>query len=335
MLDSSPVRCSLGITRTSNETCSSPFLVGVGSKGIQMTLEQLLGLALRYGFEASIVGLVVFLLIKFFLPSYFSEKGKNLATKEDIEEITNNIESVKSSYAHVLEELKSDNQLKLAEIEREKDIKKEVYLQAVEALTRSQNVVASLSNLNINEQQITSSMTDDAGSIAKVQIVGSEKTVKAITTIMSSIGSAILELMLERSVLVNRKNTIELLGTYRLKAADEISRYISVMTNINIEGNHDQRLWEAINRNVEFQTQQRDKYTQEINDLWVTQNKAHIEFAQKCMDEYFEISSLLPAAVLSVREELNLHISNEAYLDIFNQNIESGRRVLSDFYKKV
>lgn len=37
-----------------------------------------------------------FFIMKFF-PSYFSEKGKNTATKEDIEEITKKIETVKSS----------------------------------------------------------------------------------------------------------------------------------------------------------------------------------------------------------------------------------------------
>ena len=43
-----------------------------------------------------IVGIGFF--IKNYFPSYFNEKGKNLATKEDIAEITNRIESVKSSY---------------------------------------------------------------------------------------------------------------------------------------------------------------------------------------------------------------------------------------------
>lgn len=35
-----------------------------------------------------------------FLSAYFSEKGKNLATKEDIELITSKIEGIKSQYAH-------------------------------------------------------------------------------------------------------------------------------------------------------------------------------------------------------------------------------------------
>ena len=37
---------------------------------------------------------------KFYMPSYFQEKGKNLATKEDVEEITKKVESVKAEVRH-------------------------------------------------------------------------------------------------------------------------------------------------------------------------------------------------------------------------------------------
>jgi len=43
------------------------------------------------------------LLLYRYLPAYTAEKGENLATKEDIAEITKQIEGVKSSYAHELE----------------------------------------------------------------------------------------------------------------------------------------------------------------------------------------------------------------------------------------
>ena len=298
-------------------------------------IEKLISLAGSLGIGVLLGGGIVYLLIKTFLPSYLSEKGKNLATKEDIASITDKVESIKTDYAKVIEELRINNQLKLSEIERVKSIKKEVYLQATEALTRTQNIVANLANLNIDEQKINAEMVKYSGLIAKVQIVGSEKTVKAVTTIMSSIGTAILELMLERSALVNRKNEIELLEKYRIKSADEIDRYISIMKNVNLEGSQDQRLWDTINQNIEFESTQRDKYAQEINDLWEIQNKEHLEFTKKCMDKFFEITSLLPDAVLSVREELDLDISNEAYLDIFNKNIEQGKQVFSKFYDKL
>jgi len=47
--------------------------------------------------ELSILAVVVLLYftIKNFIPSYFNEKGKNIATKEDIEEITRKVENIK------------------------------------------------------------------------------------------------------------------------------------------------------------------------------------------------------------------------------------------------
>jgi len=53
-------------------------------------------------------------LLRDFFPSYTKEKGKNLATKEDIHEITERIESVKTDYAKSLEAVKSKLQLESA-----------------------------------------------------------------------------------------------------------------------------------------------------------------------------------------------------------------------------
>lgn len=272
---------------------------------------------------------------KDYFPKYLQEKAKNLATKEDVEEITDKVESVKTDYAKVIEEIKSNNQLKLAEIEREKNIRKEVYLQAVESLTRYLNTIASLANININEQDITRQTTIDSGVIAKVQIVGSESTVKSVTEIMGSIGAAIVELMLERASLVQRKNHIDILDNLRSKSQSEIERYISIMKNMNLDGNRDSITWKVVNDNIEFETKQRDQFQKEIDDLLVTQNSKQLLFTKKCMDKYFEISLFIPNAVIAVRKDLGLPISNEAYLKIFNQNIEHGKDILEDFYEKV
>ena len=72
---------------------------------------------------------VALLLWRSFFPSYLSEKGKNLATKEDIAEITKQVEGAKEIYstrlkelehqnALVLEQLKAQQQLRLAAVER-------------------------------------------------------------------------------------------------------------------------------------------------------------------------------------------------------------------------
>ena len=55
-----------------------------------------------------LVSLMLGFAIKNFLPSYFNEKGKNLATKEDIEIITEKVEKIKSEFVKDLEFIKTD-----------------------------------------------------------------------------------------------------------------------------------------------------------------------------------------------------------------------------------
>jgi len=288
-----------------------------------------------FGLGAVVGGGIIYLFIKSFIPAYLSEKAKNLASKEDIAAITDKVESVKSDYAHLLEEVKSNNQIRIAAIEREKNTKKEVYMEAVEAITRSQNIVTRFCNLNLSEDEITASLGNDAGKIAKIQVVGSKETVKAVTEFMAKVGSASLDLMLKRSSLTQRLSTIRVYESYRDKKQQEIDNYIALMKSQNIQGNADQRLWDAINQHIQFEQDQLDKYQKELDDLWAIQSKDHLKYTRECMDRFFDISSVLPESVLAVRNELDLEISPEDYLNIFNENIEKGRIVFSDFLLRI
>ena len=298
-------------------------------------IDKLLSFLGNFSFGLIIGGAIIYLFIRFFLPSYFSEKAKNLATKEDIESITDKVESVRADYSHLLEEVRSNHQLKLAAIEREKNIKKEVYMAAVEAITRSQNMIMDFSNLDQDADKITSNMKLDAGKIAKIQVVGGKETVKSVTKYMTEIARAALDLMLRRSELIMRKNDINTNESMRDNAQKEIDRFVEMMKNMNLQGNTDKHLWDTVNKNVEFQQDQYDKYQAEIDALDKVQNKEHLEFTRECMDRYVEISKIIPPVVLAVREELDLEISSEDYLDIYNENIEESRNMLNKFLDRI
>lgn len=298
-------------------------------------IEKLISLLADFGFGVFVGGGIIFLFIKHLIPNYLSEKAKNLATKEDIADITDKVESVKTDYAKILEEVRNNYQLKFAAIEREKNTKKEVYLEAVESIVRSQNMITSFCNLNMLEQEITSCMSTDAGKIARVQIVGEPETVKAVTTFMAAVGTATLNLMLERSELMLRKNDIQIIENLRTRSQQEIDRYIALMKNLNLEGNSDPRLWETINNSVAFEQEQVTKYNSELDQLWLVQNAEHLQFTKHCMDTFFSVSRLLPSAVLAVRGELDLDIAPEDYISIFNENLDKGKVVFEAFMKKI
>lgn len=60
---------------------------------------------------ATLAALLVVILFRRYLFSYAGEKGKNLATKEDIGAITHQIEDAKSEYAQELERVKKELEL--------------------------------------------------------------------------------------------------------------------------------------------------------------------------------------------------------------------------------
>lgn len=100
-----------------------------------------------------LIGGVGALLWRSFLPSYFSEKAKNLATREDVAGITKQIEDVKALYsaqlkeiehqnALVLEQLRGQQQLRLAAVERRLHAHQEAFAlwRKLVANAHSQNV---------------------------------------------------------------------------------------------------------------------------------------------------------------------------------------------------
>ena len=71
-----------------------------------------------YGLGGVVGGAIAYILLRSYLSPYLGEKAKNLATKEDIAEITAEIEKVKLEFASALEERKATHQLRLAALDR-------------------------------------------------------------------------------------------------------------------------------------------------------------------------------------------------------------------------
>ncbi|MFA0630981.1 chromosome partitioning protein ParA [Vibrio sp. 10N.222.49.A3] len=260
-----------------------------------------------------------------------SSKATNLATKEDIGAITREVELVRSGYAGVLEELKNNHQLKLASIEREKLLKKEVYLESVEALSRCQNILASMSDLNVSDQTISSIFSSSSALISKINLVGSEATVKNLTNFMGEVAAAYMTLLTERAALSSRKAHIELLETFRQKHNNEIERCLTIMKNMNLEGISDQGAWDRLNRSFNNESVSRDKVSSEIDANWAVQNESHAVFSQLCMSEFFRVNDLTPHLLLSIRSELDLEFDESEYLTIHIESTKKAKLVFERF----
>lgn len=82
---------------------------------------------IRFGLGSVIAGLVIFVFLKFWLQGYMTEKGRNLALKEDLGRITQIVEDVKLQNAELLESVKTKNQLRLAALDQRLRAHQEAY----------------------------------------------------------------------------------------------------------------------------------------------------------------------------------------------------------------
>jgi hypothetical protein len=69
------------------------------------------------GAATLVVALISMRFLKRYLSAYVDEKGKNLATKEDIGAITREVEAVRHDYSALLEQMKARNQLRMAALD--------------------------------------------------------------------------------------------------------------------------------------------------------------------------------------------------------------------------
>jgi len=92
-------------------------------------MQALVNLVGSFGLGAVIAAFSVLLLVKHYLSAYLSEKGKNLATREDIAAITKEVERARHEYSALLEELKARHQLRTTSLERRLQAHQEAFTQ--------------------------------------------------------------------------------------------------------------------------------------------------------------------------------------------------------------
>src|SRR6266568_1984885 len=74
------------------------------------------------------------LFIRNYLPTYAAEKGRNLATKEDIAKITDEVERVKHGYTEIKSQIDRKHQLRMAALDKRLEVHQQAYWEWVKLL---------------------------------------------------------------------------------------------------------------------------------------------------------------------------------------------------------
>lgn len=211
--------------------------------------------------------------------------------------------------------------------ERELELRRETYLPAAEALAHAQEFIAKYPQLELDREASRVLVDHLAGALGRVQLVGSERVLKACSAASSEFTNAFLSLTAKRRPLAELSEEIEhldqrvaqlgyerdqLLGNLTRMAGDSVDDAGSMWTDANLR-------FDRLHREVSAALDQRRERQKERARLRRTLDKDAAQHALRLL-------KLAVPAYLAMRRELELPLDEEEYRAIAQQQIRNLER---------
>ena len=214
-------------------------------------------------------------------------------------------------------QLQNDRELKNRE--REMTFRKDTYAAAAEAIAVSMGALSKFSELSFSLKEVSETYLEQSPALAKVNLVAGEDTIRALANFGAGFAGAFSRLAQQRMVLSNLQEQIAV-RIALLKGFEKTrDAMIELMRHHNIEGFHDARRFEAIQKDYEFEAGRIETTNQELQQLNAELSAKFLVFVKQCFVENINVQQLLIPLLLAARKELELSISTEKYAEILHQ----------------
>jgi hypothetical protein len=219
--------------------------------------------------------------------------------------------------------------------DRELALRKDVYLDVAEAISIAISTITNFANFDIPNDDVMGKYREKVGTVAKVQVIGTEATLKSLSSFMGAVNSAIFQLTPIRVGLVRKKQEIATLDVQINKGLQEQGRWLEMLKQYNLEGKIDPPKWNAIESNYKFETGRLDELTKNRHESLKSLQVEQLAFLGQCVEESLKVIPFLPSLISAVRVELDIPISEPAIANIFGANAEQLRTLFEDLQEKI
>lgn len=217
-------------------------------------------------------------------------------------------------------------------LDREYIARKEIFLDAAEAISIAMRSLANFANVDLPQQELMKDFNSKASVLSKVFVIGSPKTMRALGAVNLSLSAAVVELTEKRNPLLN-EHAVLLIEEKSYKDAQlDFERIIELQKQFNIQGKKDDAEWNRLIRLSEM-TMDRANKNREIWAKHATDLRSKsIVLYQESLKCHETTTALVPALLEAVREELELPFDSVAFKELSDASSAalhaSGKRFL-------
>lgn len=214
-------------------------------------------------------------------------------------------------------------------------LRREVYLKAVEELTKANAHLASLPQKDPTKENLADGLQGFFSSAAKLQLVAEPKTALLVNKLVAAYGELLMRLLASTMPLHDLKSTIAVLDNLYNKAQDQVNRVLGEMTKFN-EGAHvNDLVFGALQRSFQGFQEQASKHAADRDAAWADFNRLNCNFCRTLIGEMREVGSEQIPVLVEIRRDLGLITD----LELFRAQMEEQQQrmliVLDDFLNKL
>lgn len=220
--------------------------------------------------------------------------------------------------------------------ERDRDramaLRRDVYLPAIEAVTRTQAALGQVVDLNADVSALSKQMVADFSTIAKVHLIAGEATVRGLLAFQKALMPAYFELLTRRASLDLRRGAIATEQSLFDRALAEHQKLTQMMQQINLANSPDApAAMERVKAQADIQMKEMKAHAGKEAALHAEQMADHLSVMQRLTELSSGVAELMPETLLSARAELDLPIDPDLYKRLFVEQQEAVQNTISEF----
>lgn len=218
--------------------------------------------------------------------------------------------------------------------DREMALRKEVFLSAAEAVSAGMNSIGRFANFEIPNDEITKPYFEKASAISKVHVIARTETILPLAQFTSRLGALYMELFARRHELLREKNALTLVDDQIAQFGKERDRILEMIKQHNIEGIVDQRRWEVLQGNFDFEQKRINDGLAHRAQLAAALQPKHLEFMRECLSRGEDLGVMLIPILAAVRGELELPLDESAYRQAMVDSYAQQQQAIDSFIQK-
>lgn len=204
--------------------------------------------------------------------------------------------------------------------EHELNLRKQIYLDAAEAIALGMASVTEIQNLNKSALDVREAFGKRASGMARLHVVASEEVALKFAQLYRELDDTFMTLRVDRMALDDMRTESLRHASMRDHYQKSTAKLADLVRESHLAGSMTNERFAALNALFERESKLAAEHDASNAKLDRTLRPLHLEFTKRCYAEHARLSKLTIPLIAAVRRDMGVPINEETYLEVVTPN---------------